>query len=240
MAQHPEAAAWCWWQCKALPLAATCSVLPSCDLKFTCKGWQTDSSQSGRRTDSFHKHDNTPACLKSVQYCLNPPKRFFFLNVGGWLLCSIDRENTHRKMPMNKILRDTFQSRVMTLNRNIISLQNHKYNRLTGTWTGEVALSLTSSEKWKNGGVDKYKQHFLFDIKMQKGHILFMISGLYPILETEIISTSTIVETGRNKTLLWLRLRSIWQWETHQCVSSGGWGGGGNKDTVGELHDLQW
>lgn len=36
-----------------------------------------------------------------------------------------------------------------------------------------------------------------------------MISGLYPILETEIIATSTIVETGKNKTLLWLRLRSI-------------------------------
>lgn len=153
MAQHPEAAAWCRWQCKALPLAATCSALPSCDLKFTCKGWQTDSSQSGSRTDSFHKPDNTPACFKSLQYCLNPQKRRRKKNKKkkkrGGLTALQNWRNINQKTPMNKTLRDAFQSRVMTFNSKMISLHHHKNERLTVIRTDDVALSLTSSETRK-------------------------------------------------------------------------------------------
>lgn len=95
MAQHPEAAAWRWWHCKALPLAATCSVPPSCDLKFTCKGWQTDSSQSSSQlsvSQSFHRDGNIPGSVKSVQHYLNSN-----IYTGASACCRTDGLRTDRK-----------------------------------------------------------------------------------------------------------------------------------------------
>lgn len=118
MAQHPEAAVWCRWQCKALPLAATCSLLQSCDLKFTCKGWQTvrqtDSSQSRRQTRSESAHPSTGLTIHLFLL-----KEYKHIHVRISVPCRADGENpipkincTNKTIPnKNPVIQPTIRSK---------------------------------------------------------------------------------------------------------------------------------